>query len=393
MAASTVSPERTAPLVGDGADADTAAGRRPSRRTLPRIKTGGTHRMMRWWSQAVGFLSISGMLVAMVLLGVEWWTNNTLRSGAGIDELFLAVVSLTTLLAVFALWRYHYFADVVEKESQTNPSRFEPSLLLFTETAVLLVHPLPFIVDTEEELVGLCMFMVVRLYFLARTFRDVNPEYRSASALTGFCDLMDNGFTFALRSCFYRQPWVLLLTLFVGGSFLSSVFIWAAEREVQNVSLTECFWLTAVTMTTVGYGDITPKSTLGRLMSALTCFYGICVIALCVATVTKEFNLTDRQRVLVNRIHNAKAFEARRNAAARLIQHSWRRSGSKVRNKLVQRAKATRLSCRYLQQDLSEATFQQDVLERLDTLARAQEAILARLAKLEGGTTPVHVMM
>ena len=32
---------------------------------------------------------------------------------AGIDELFLAVVSLTTLLAVFALWRYHYFADVV----------------------------------------------------------------------------------------------------------------------------------------------------------------------------------------------------------------------------------------------------------------------------------------
>merc|ERR1719240_2008985 len=141
---------------------------------------------------------------------------------------------------------------------------------------------------------------------------------------------MDNGFTFALRSIFDRRPWLLLFAMFAVGSFLSSVFIWAAEREVQSVSLSECFWFTAVTMTTVGYGDITPKTLCGRIMSTITCFYGICAIALCVTMVTKEFALTDRQRVLVNRIHNAKAFEARRNAAASLIQHTWRKSNFKV---------------------------------------------------------------
>jgi len=357
----------------------------------PRAK-GGTHNSLRWWSVAVAFAALSGMFVAMALLGVEWWTNNTLKSGAGIDEAFLGVVSLTTIGALMALWRYHYLADKVEKENQSNASGFEPSFLLFVETAILLVHPLPLVVDTEAELVALCMFMVLRLYFLARAFRDVNPEYRSAMALSGFCDAMDNGFTFALRSCFHRRPWFLLFSMFLIGSFLSSVFIWAAEREVQPVSLSECFWLTAVTMTTVGYGDITPKSLLGRIMSTITCFYGICAIALCVATVTKEFDLTDRQRLLVQRIHNAKAIEARRSAAASLIQHTWRKSGFKVQSKFVRSARATRLASRHLQQDLSDATFQQDVLERLDMLARTQEVILARLGKLEGGTTPVHVM-
>ncbi|KAI8848561.1 hypothetical protein BC829DRAFT_393837 [Chytridium lagenaria] len=34
-------------------------------------------------------------------------------------------------------------------------------------------------------------------------------------------------------------------------------------------SITSCFWLSIVTLTTVGYGDVTPRTTLGRLVSAV----------------------------------------------------------------------------------------------------------------------------
>ena len=50
-------------------------------------------------------------------------------------------------------------------------------------------------------------------------------------------------------------------------------------------------WFIFITMTTVGYGDICPKSFFGRLISVVTCLFGVFLVGLVVVSVTSYFNL------------------------------------------------------------------------------------------------------
>ena len=50
---------------------------------------------------------------------------------------------------------------------------------------------------------------------------------------------------------------------------IGGVIVWLLDRrEFQH--LTEAFWYTLQTITTVGYGDVTPKDMWGRLIGAVS---------------------------------------------------------------------------------------------------------------------------
>ena len=40
-----------------------------------------------------------------------------------------------------------------------------------------------------------------------------------------------------------------------------------------------CMWFIMVTLTTVGYGDVTPQSELGKPFTMFCCFVGVCLVA------------------------------------------------------------------------------------------------------------------
>ena len=69
------------------------------------------------------------------------------------------------------------------------------------------------------------------------------------------------------RENFHRL--LLLIFLFV---VVSSVTITYIE---PNVDLTNAFWWSIVTMTTVGYGDIAPVTLGGRIIAVILMFFGI----------------------------------------------------------------------------------------------------------------------
>lgn len=75
-----------------------------------------------------------------------------------------------------------------------------------------------------------------------------------------------------------------LLTL-VGGAAAFQ----AAERSEQAVSFADSLWWAMTTMTTVGYGDVLPKTDLGRLIASAVMVIGIGFIALLTGAVAERF--------------------------------------------------------------------------------------------------------
>jgi voltage-gated potassium channel len=70
----------------------------------------------------------------------------------------------------------------------------------------------------------------------------------------------------------------------VASGFLMRLF---DHREYHNVF--RGMWWALQTVTTVGYGDVTPQATSGRVVAAVVMFEGIALIAIVTAAVTSAF--------------------------------------------------------------------------------------------------------
>ncbi|XP_076141748.1 potassium voltage-gated channel subfamily KQT member 5 isoform X3 [Alosa pseudoharengus] len=125
-----------------------------------------------------------------------------------------------------------------------------------------------------------------------------------------------------LGSVVYAHSKELVTAWYMGFLVLifSSFLVYLVEKEFnkQFATYADALWWGTITLTTIGYGDKTPQTWTGRLLSAGFALLGISFFALPAGILGSGFALKVQEQ------HRQKHFEKRRNPAACLIQCVWR---------------------------------------------------------------------
>lgn len=223
-------------------------------------------------SYAVNFFLFSLIILNVAAITLESIASVRNRWHAELIAFELVSVCIFSLEYILRIWSAPENDDLT---GETSKEKRKAYVLSFTGLIDLLAI-LPYLL----QLVGLSADMrMLRVLRLARLLKI--SHYTSALE-----DLMSA--IYSERKAFLAALYLLVLAL-----FLSSSLIYVAENEVQPdvfSSIPETMWWSIVTLTTVGYGDVSPVTTVGKLIGAATAMMGVCSIALLTGIIGAGFS-------------------------------------------------------------------------------------------------------
>ncbi|KAK1939288.1 Small conductance calcium-activated potassium channel protein [Phytophthora citrophthora] len=184
-----------------------------------------------------------------------------------------------------------------------------------------LVYSYPF------EVLGL--FSLCRLYMIPRVVRNLSSFASYRTSYLGTLHRVDTMTPLFAIKCFLQShPFRLLLASSFGTLIVTSYALAIVEAPVNpNLApIPNAVWLVALTMATVGYGDIVPVTTAGQVVLVFGGMVaGILHVAALSAALFALLRLDDRDKRFIHslRFHQHE-FELKQ-ACARSIQIAWRR--------------------------------------------------------------------
>jgi voltage-gated potassium channel len=227
----------------------------------------------------------AGGLIILILVNVVAAVFETVPSVAGRNRWLFTLIEAFSLV-VFGI-EYVVRIWVCVEEPRYRDRRAWRARLAYAITPAAIID----LLAIAPFLLGLFLDLNIRSIILLRLLR----LFKLGRYSTGFQSLFE-----AIR----RERQALLASLLVLFSvvLIAATLAYVAERNVQPEvfgSIPAAVWWAIETVTTVGYGDVVPKTIPGRILGGLTMITGILMIALPVAIIGSSFAEVVRQRSFV----------------------------------------------------------------------------------------------
>ncbi|ETI30605.1 Small conductance calcium-activated potassium channel protein [Phytophthora nicotianae] len=266
-------------------------------------------------------------------------TNVPVSEGRMVLLSLRVLISFSTALMLYYIYLYYAAECEVMKLKNIMPpkatllsSSLRHSLLI--EMAVLGVHPFPGIEDVDPKwpqlTVATSLVMFTRVILIIRVVQFRNAFNSSNGWFIGALTNVDFTATFFMKSTLKNHPTTCLITSFTVLGFVAGYSMYVAERFLcafkadsccQPMLLGDAIWMLIITILTIGYGDVVPRTTLGRGIAVSAGVFGTLSAAVTIAVMSNYLVLTrsehkvnaflkkDEHRRLIND-HAARALQA-----------------------------------------------------------------------------------
>ncbi|XP_060582863.1 potassium voltage-gated channel protein Shaw-like [Ruditapes philippinarum] len=163
------------------------------------------------------------------------------------------------------------------------PFRFQLifSFLHWVDVFALAVMYLKYTIETifPKEKYEASVLDILHCLQIVRIFR----LFRLVKNFIGFRVLL-----YAFKASF-KELMLMSLFLFVAMLVFSTFVFFSGDDNFPNIP--DSFWWAIVTMTTVGYGDVVPKTTLSKTVGVFCAISGVCLIAVIIPIFVNNFML------------------------------------------------------------------------------------------------------
>ncbi|XP_067091295.1 potassium voltage-gated channel subfamily D member 2 [Osmerus mordax] len=188
------------------------------------------------------------------------------------DRYAVAFFCLDT--ACVMIFTFEYLLRLIAAPSRYN---FMKSVMSVIDVVAIMPYYIGLVMTDNDQVSG--AFVTLRVF---RVFRIFKFSRHSAG-------LRILGYT--LKSC-ASELGFLLFSLTMAIIIFATVMFYAEKGSTASkfTSIPAAFWYTIVTMTTLGYGDMVPKTIVGKVFGSICSLSGVLVIALPVPVIVSNFS-------------------------------------------------------------------------------------------------------
>lgn len=209
------------------------------------------------------------MMTAMLASLVPLIFKNTSILFSTIDKVTVTIFILDYLLRVLT-------ADLKIKRGWV-------SFILYPITFMALVDLLSILPSFDILLNGFKTLKMLRLFRTFRAFRALKvfkafKIFRYSHSIEIILDVIRR----------QKEPLIAVCVLAIGYILIAALVIFNVEPDTFDNFFEAIYWA-CVSLTTMGYGDIYPVSTAGRLVTMVSSFVGIAIVALPAGIITAGY--------------------------------------------------------------------------------------------------------
>ena len=151
------------------------------------------------------------------------------------------------------------------------------SFVIYPFTPMAIIDLLAILPTFLAILPGLRLVRLLRLIRTLRVFRSFKM-FRYARSVRIIADVMKE----------QSVPLLAVCSMAVGYVLIAALVIFNVEPQTFSNFFEAIYWAT-VSLTTVGYGDIYPVTTVGRVVTMISSFVGIAIVALPASIITAGY--------------------------------------------------------------------------------------------------------